>query len=294
MARIALIGPGAIGGTVAAGILQNGQHDLTICANQKFETLTLTRSDSGAAQSFPVKVVTQASDASPADWVLLAVKSHQTASAAPWLRATVGPRTKLAVLQNGVEHRARVAPFVPGGTAILPVVVQLPAQRTAPGAITTYGPTLLIAGNDAPSREFAELFDGTFMKVLIDDDFRTREWEKLCLNAASGSLTTLTLNPDCIATVPGMRELAKAIIEECVAVGRAEGAVFAADYADSLANMLAARKGNRGNSMFYDRRDGKELEWDARNGVIARLGRKHGIPTPISDVLVPLLRGIGV
>jgi 2-dehydropantoate 2-reductase len=49
---------------------------------------------------------------------------------------------------------------------------------------------------------------------------------------------------------------------------------------------------NRGNSMYYDRRDGKELEYDARNGVIQRLGRKHGIPTPISDVIVPLLRAV--
>ncbi|HAK03128.1 MAG TPA: oxidoreductase, partial [Klebsiella pneumoniae] len=28
---------------------------------------------------------------------------------------------------------------------------------------------------------------------------------------------------------------------------------------------------------------------DIRNGVIARRGRVHSIPTPISDILVPLL-----
>jgi 2-dehydropantoate 2-reductase len=52
------------------------------------------------------------------------------------------------------------------------------------------------------------------------------------------------------------------------------------------------RTGNRGNSMYYDRRDGNVLEFDARNTVIQRLGKKHGIPTPISDVIVPLLRAI--
>ena len=75
---------------------------------------------------------------------------------------------------------------------LVPVVVQLPAQRTAPGRITTYGPALFIVGDDAPSREFAALFDGSFLKVQCDADFRTREWEKLCLNAASGSLTRTT------------------------------------------------------------------------------------------------------
>ncbi len=208
------------------------------------------------------------------------------------LKSTVGPHTKLAVLQNGVEHRARVAPFIPANATVVPVVVQLPAQRTAPGAIVTYGPTLLIVGDDAAAQEFAALFSGSFMKLQVDADFRTREWEKLCLNAASGSLTTITMDPDCIATVPGMRDLCKAIIDECVAVGRAEGAKFGEGFAENLTNMLASRKGNRGNSMYYDRRDGKPLEWDARNAVIARLGRKHGIATPFSDALVPLLRAL--
>jgi 2-dehydropantoate 2-reductase len=292
LSAITLIGPGAIGGTAAIALAQGGRHDLTICANQAFDRLVWTRSDSGAEQSFPAKVATTPRDLAPADWVILAVKSHQTDSAADWLRASVGPDTKLAVLQNGVEHRARAAPCIPKDTPIVPVVVQLPAQRTAPGRITTYGPALFIVGDDAPSREFAALFDGTFLRVQCDADFRTREWEKLCLNAASGSLTTLTMNPDCIAASPGLRDLAQRIVEECVAVGRAEGAKFADDYAANLATMLAARRGNRGNSMFYDRRDGKPLEWDARNGVTARLGRKHGIPTPVSDVIVELLKAL--
>ncbi len=293
MARIALIGPGAIGGTAAAALAASERHELTICANQDFDTLRWTRSDNGETRNFPVRVVTSEKVLAPADWVLLAVKSHQTSSAAKWLTAAVGANTKLAILQNGVEHRDRVVPFIPSTTPIVAVVVQLPAQRTAPGAITTYGPTLLIVGDDEHSKAFADLFTGTFVKVQCDADFRTREWEKLCLNAASGSLTTLTMEPDCIATVPGMRDLAKRIVDECVAVGRAEGAKFANDYADNLADVLASRRNNRGNSMFYDRRDGKDLEWDARNGVIARLGRKHGIATPLSDALVPLLRALG-
>jgi 2-dehydropantoate 2-reductase len=44
-----------------------------------------------------------------------------------------------------------------------------------------------------------------------------------------------------------------------------------------------------GTSILADREAGRPLEWDARNGVIARLGAAHGIPTPVSDVIVPLL-----
>jgi 2-dehydropantoate 2-reductase len=292
VARVALIGPGAIGGTVAGGLLASRRHDVTICANQKFETLTVRRADGSATQSWPVRVATSPAEVEPAEWVLLAVKSHQTGSAASWLKATLGPQSKLVVLQNGVEHRDRVAPFVQSSAAVLPIVVQLPALRTAPGEITTYGGAMLIAADDAAGREFSGLFADTQVKVSLTDDFMTRQWEKLCLNAASGSLTALTVNPDAIATVPGLRELALGIVDECIKVGRAEGARFADSYGSQLVDGFMMRTGNRGNSMYYDRRDGKELEYDARNAVICRLGRKHGIATPLSDAIVALLRGV--
>ena len=46
-------------------------------------------------------------------------------------------------------------------------------------------------------------------------------------------------------------------------------------------------------SILTDRELGRPLEWDIRNGVIARKGAEHGLPTPISDVLVPLLAAAG-
>lgn len=288
--RITIIGPGAIGGAAAAALAAKGVCDLTICAKQPFDTLTLTRNETGEVHSFPVRVLTSPPGAEPADWMLLAVKAHQTESASAWLEATVGPHTKVAVLQNGVEHVERVAPLLPQGTEILPIIIQLPAQRTAPGAITLYGRSNLIVPDSEAGREFADLFANTFMAMVMRKDFVTAAWEKLCLNVASGAVTALTLRTDAVAHVPGMKELTANLIEECMRVGRAEGADFASSFADDMLAFLS-RPNYRGNSMYYDRRDGKSLEWNARNGAVARIGRRHGIPTPINDVLVPLLRG---
>ncbi len=289
--RVTLIGPGAIGGTVAAALALGGKHALTICANQPFGTLSITRAKSGDTSSMEANVVTSPAAAGPADWVLLCVKSHQTADAASWLKATVGPDAKLAVLQNGIEHRERVAPFIPQGAAVVPVVVQLPAERTAPGHVTLYGETALVVGDDEPAREFAALFTGTFMSVSNDPGFHTRQWEKLCLNAPGGAICALTNHPSPFSEVPALRDLARAVIEECMAVGCADGAVFAPDFADRLMGHFS-RPGGRGNSMYYDRRDGRRLEWDARNAVILRRGAAHGIPTPIAATLVPLLQAL--
>jgi ketopantoate reductase len=41
--------------------------------------------------------------------------------------------------------------------------------------------------------------------------------------------------------------------------------------------------------MLADRRAGRPMEIDARNGVIVRYGREHGIPTPMNALMVAML-----
>ena len=48
---------------------------------------------------------------------------------------------------------------------------------------------------------------------------------------------------------------------------------------------------HHGNSLYYDRIAGRALEFEARNGVIVRLARKHGIATPLADAAYALLSG---
>ena len=79
------------------------------------------------------------------------------------------------------------------------------------------------------------------------------------------------------------------IVRECIAVGRAEGAQLD----DSLADLVIAgyqrSPPDSVNSLHADRIAGRPMETDARNGVIVRLGSKHGIPTPLNAVIVALL-----
>src|ERR1700685_3675390 len=56
---------------------------------------------------------------------------------------------------------------------------------------------------------------------------------------------------------------------------------------------LAARPAEAGSSILTDRLAGRPLEWEARNAIVRRLGARHGIPTPVSDVIVPLLAACG-
>ncbi len=290
MSRILIIGPGAIGCAVGAALLEAG-HEVTFCARQSFARISLRKAGE-PAKLFPARVVNSDKDIAPADWVLVCVKAHQVPSTAGWLHAAIGPQTKVAVLQNGVEQRERVAPFVPQHTAIVPVVVDLPAARTAPGEVIWYSRALLAVTDDAAGEEFCGLFTGSFVTASTTDDLVTRAWAKLCVNAPGGAILALTGQPMRVFHKPGVADVARAILRECVAVGRAEGAKLDDSLIEPQMEAFMNAAPDEGNSMYADRMAGRETEWDARNAVIVRKGARHGIATPVSAALVPLLAAL--
>jgi 2-dehydropantoate 2-reductase len=286
MSTITVIGPGAIGLSVGSALMEVG-HDVTFVARQAFEALEITRPD-GAVRSYAARVVA-AADASKSDWVLLCVKTYQVPSAAEALKAAIGPDTCVAVIQNGVEHRENVAPFIDASTPVVPVVIDLPAARNGPGKASFRSPSLAYVDDSAAGRAFRDLFTGTFLEVATTPDLTSRKWRKLCINAP-GAVLCLTGKPMGVFHEPGIADIARAILAECVAVGRAAGAEFDGSVIeDQMAAFMRARPDD-GNSMFDDFRAGRPMEWDARNGVIARKGRLYGVPTPVSDLVTPLLR----
>lgn len=283
--RIAVIGPGAIGCVVGAGLIAAG-HEVTFCARQRFDRLKVQKRGESAGD-MPAHVVTTPADVGPTDWTLCCVKAHQTADAADWLAGA----TRIAVLQNGVEHRDNVAPLTPRDAEIVPVVVDIPAARTAPGEAVWKDRADLTVQDDAAGRAFCALFGASFVRAATDPDLVSSAWKKLSVNAP-GAILALTGRTMEVFHRPGIVDLARGILRECVAVGRAEGARFDDDLIESrIAGFLAAEPGE-GNSIYADRMAGRKMEWQARNGVICRKGAKHGIATPVSDTLVPLLASL--
>ncbi len=88
---------------------------------------------------------------------------------------------------------------------------------------------------------------------------------------------------------PDIATLAIAYLQECLAVARAEGAQLGDETPEEILAKFQAAPADMGTSILADRQAGRPLEWDIRNGVIARRARAHGIATPISDIVVPLL-----
>lgn len=288
--RIALIGPGAIGGTVAAHLISKGRCDVTIVARTPFEALRVELPDGAVLESKPNFLREPVAPAQPFDWVLVATKAYDATSAAVWLRAIVGPETRVAILQNGVEHRERFRDHVPADR-LLPVMVDLPAERDAPGRIRQRGRTVFRVPDDSLGREFIQLLEGTGFDAAASQDFTSVLWRKLALNAP-GAVNALLLRPTGVVHDPGIAALMRGIILETIRVGNAEGAKLDEQLADRIieGQLKAPRDGL--NSLHADRLAGRMMEADARNGAVVRAGLRHGIPTPLNTMAFTLLQAL--
>ncbi len=291
MTTIAVIGPGAIGGTLAAWLAQVPGNELTVCARSPFEDLVVRIPEGGAIEARPHVLVDPAA-ATPVDWVLTATKTYDTAGARRWIERQLGPQTCVAVIQNGVEHLQRFADLVPP-ERLLPVIIDIPAERTAPGRIHQRRHGLITAPAGELGQRFAALFAGTPLTPELTDDFVTASWRKLALNSAA-VVSALTQRPAGVVQNAGAAALMRAIAQESVLVGRAMGARLADGLPDEVLERLRASAPDSVNSLLADRLAGRPLEIDARNGVIVRFGREHGIATPLNGMAVAILGAIEV
>ncbi len=283
-----VIGPGAIGGAVAGALIQAG-HDPALVMRSPFSTLDVTLPDGSVRAE--VRALTDRSSVGPADQVIVAVKAHQTGTIVPWLDVLVDDDTMVTILQNGVEHVERFRPLVASGAELVPVVVALPAQRTGPGSVVVGGRARLTAPRGVGGDRLAALLAGTFIDVVLTEDWPTAAWTKLMLNAASGGICVFAGSGNGLFATDGEASaLAVMLMEEVAEVGRAEGARLAGDLPERVMRGLVDRAGGHRSSIVVDRLEGRPIEWEARNGVVARVAQRHGIDVPLNRLLATLLR----
>ena len=66
------------------------------------------------------------------------------------------------------------------------------------------------------------------------------------------------------------------------------------DAPDKVLAMILGAAPDHWSSITVDRREGLPMEWEVRNAVVGRLGRRYGIPTPLNDAITALLRAADV
>jgi 2-dehydropantoate 2-reductase len=284
--NIALVGPGAVGTTVTA-LLYKAGHSVLVCGHTPRDSIEL-RPDGEDPIVVPGPVRTDPGEvAGPVDVVVLAVKATQNGDAQGWLTRLCDDHTIVAVLQNGVEQVEQVQPLCPS-SAVIPGIVWYGAETQPAGWVRLRTEAALVLPTGPAAETVAELLRAAGCRVDCDSDFITAAWRKLLTNALAGFMA-LSGRRAGMFRREDVAALSRRYVAECLAVARAEGARLTDDAVDELVGLFRQAPDDMGTSILADRKNRRRMEWDIRNGVIIRKARAHGLPTPISDVVVPLL-----
>jgi 2-dehydropantoate 2-reductase len=284
LTTVAVIGGGAVGGLFAAAAQDCG-HDTVLCVRTPFPALEI------GDRTVPVRIAADPAQERPVDWVMLATKAQDTASAAPWLERLVGPGTIVAALQNGVDHQARIRPFA-GAAEIMPALVYTAVERTGPGRIVHHSGSKVFVPDGRTGAAFAALLAVSGIEIAQEADFLTASWRKMLANSAANPITTLTLRRIGVMREPRIRELAHGLFRETLAVGRAAGARLTEADFDAMVERYDTLSPTSGSSMLYDRLAGRPLEYDALTGAVVRMAERHCIPAPLNRAMLALLEAL--
>jgi 2-dehydropantoate 2-reductase len=283
--EVAVVGPGAVGTTVA-GYLYAAGHQILVCGRTPRPQIEL-RPDGADPIVVPGPVrIDPAEITSPVGVVLLTIKATQNDDGGRWLARLCDEDTIVVVLQNGVEQIEQVQPLCPSST-VIPGIVWYGAETQPEGWVRLRTEARLVLPTGPAAAKIADLLNGAGCTVECDPDFTTAAWRKLLVNALAG-LMVLSGRRSGMFRRDDVAAMSRRYAAECAAVARAEGAKLGDQAVDELVDMFRQAPTDMGTSMLADREAGRPLEWDIRNGVIMRKARAHGIATPISDVLVPL------
>ncbi|MGZ8259723.1 MAG: 2-dehydropantoate 2-reductase [Caldimonas sp.] len=311
--KIAVVGAGAIGGTLGARLSLAGDDVAFIARNRNLAAIAangmrLILEDGSTLHAKSVRAVGDAAELGPQDAVLLAVKAHQVPDVLPALGRLVGEATTLVTMTNGIPWwyfqrlpgpwQGRTLDSVdPGGVLagaidperIVGSVVYPAAELVEPGVVrVVVGNRFSLGELDGTKSARIEALARAFMaagfKAPVTRDIRSEIWLKLWGNLSFNPVSALShATLGAIGRDPDGRALVETMMREAQAVAERLGVVFKVGIEQRIAGAVAI--GEHKTSMLQDVEHGRALELDALVGSVLELARITATPVPAIEAI---------
>jgi 2-dehydropantoate 2-reductase len=299
--RVCVVGCGAVGSLFAANLarlddVEVWAYDLAVDHVEAINARGLRLSGAGDVVG-QVRATAESTDLPACDFGIVATKAMHTEAAV----AAVAPafeRGCVATVQNGVGNEEAIAGYVdrvirgttfPAGRIVEPGHVQWDVKGE-----TTLGP---FEPQPAPMEQIERLADACSrggMPTMAVRDARGPQWRKVIFNAATNPLGALTgLTHGRVCERPDLRRLVTQLVDEGKAVAAAQGIELDADPEELIDHAAKPEVAyDHKASMLQDVEARRQTEIDYLNGGIVRFGREHGVPTPLNEAVVALIKGV--
>lgn len=298
--KVCVVGCGAIGSLFAAHLARVDGVEVYAFDVWKDHVKAINERGlqiSGAAEfTAKVRATTTVGEIPRCDYGIVATKSLHTKAAIEQTAHLFDEHSAVCSIQNGVgneEILAQHVKYVIRGTTFPAGHVIEPGQVGYDISGDTWiGP---FEPSNTPMKmveELAAAITKGGMNTLAMQDARGAQWAKLIFNASTNPVGALTgLHHGAATFYEPTGELFNALIEEGIAVARAQGIELHGDPRE-LVLQGAKAPGKHKASMLQDILAGRQTEVDFMNGAIVQWGEKVGVPTPLNKALWALVKGL--
>jgi 2-dehydropantoate 2-reductase len=310
--RVAVLGAGAVGGTLAA-LLDHAGHAVEVTA--RGDHLAAIRESglrlSGAWGDHTAAVWAGGALATAPELALLATKAHD-AEAALHPNAGLLDGVPLVVIQNGLAGLERAAEAAPGSPLIGGLAL-FAASLSSPGRITVTAASGLCLGGtpDSAELELAAGLLGDALPITLTEDFTGAQWTKLVINQVNALPAITGMSVQEVVADRALRRILTLGMIETVRVARARGVKFAplqnlddralgrmvrmpVPFAELVPRKMAARMGDVPNpaSTLQSIRRGVRTEIDHLNGAVVDAADGTDVEVPVNAVMVELVHEV--
>lgn len=313
--KICIYGAGAIGGYLGVQLALAGEDVSLIARGPHLEAIQadgLKLLIAGEERTAQLTATDDPAQLAPQDYVIVTLKAHSVPGVVDAMQPLLGAETAVVTAVNGVPWwyfyqlegpwQDRTLDSVdPGGKQwrdigperAIGCVVYPACEVPEPGVIQHVSGDRFTLGE--PSGEKSDrvkvlsraLINAGFKAPVrrIRDEIWVKLWGNLCFNPIS-ALTHATL--DLVATEPGTRAVARAMMLEAQAIGERLGVHFSVDVDKRIDG--AAAVGAHKTSMLQDLERGRPMEIDALVTAVQEMGRLVDMPTPTIDIVLSLVQ----
>lgn len=301
--RIAIVGPGALGCLISGLLKAKTKEEIWLIDKSPERAKRIRREgirvEGMSSVSTVIDITADPKEAGPCDLIFICVKSYSTDDACKDIEELISDKTLILTLQNGIGNVQILNDYF-GPERVIAGVTNHGATLMGPGHVRHAGKGDTVIGMHngkifAPVRDVANLLAKCGFETKISKDINSVVWSKLVINVGINALTAVTrLKNGMLIKHEGTREILRNLVQEAMKIIKRKRIKLV--YDDPIQKVESVCKYTAANisSMLQDVLSSKRTEIDYINGVIARQGKALGIPTPVNEVLVNLIKTIEV
>ena len=300
--KVAVLGAGAMG-CLFGGLMAEKGLDVVLIDVWKDHVDAINKNGlkmdgHGGDRFIKIKATTDPSTLKPVDAIIIMCKATALKKALTSSKNIIGDKTMLMSFQNGIGHEA-IMQEIAGKNKVLGGTTTQASNIVGPGHIKNHGslPSWIgeyEGGMSDRVSDLAETFTAHNLETIAVADIKKRKWMKLFALTAIGPLSSVfnLHHTDLYITNKNQkvsRSLGKQIILETRAVAKADGVDVTEDECLEMFNKIVDSKQTNKSSMCFDILNKRKTEIEFINGAVAKIGKSHGIKTPMNDLMYNMI-----